>query len=85
MVNRMTSSRLQGRRAFITGAGGGLTAEIARAFSREGALLVLAGKTLARVQVVADGIAAAGGSAQAVSLDVQDVAAVAACVTAAHA
>jgi NAD(P)-dependent dehydrogenase (short-subunit alcohol dehydrogenase family) len=85
MVNRMTSGRLEGRRAFVTGAGGGLAAEIARAFSREGALLVLAGKTLARVQTVADEIAAHGGSAHAVSLDVQDAGAVATCVSAAHA
>lgn len=68
----------------MTGAGGGLAAEIARAFSREGALLVLAGRTLARVQVVAEEIVASGGSAHAVSLDVQDAAAVATCVTAAQ-
>jgi NAD(P)-dependent dehydrogenase (short-subunit alcohol dehydrogenase family) len=84
MLNRMTSGRLQGGRAFVTGAGGGLTAEIARAFAREGALLVLAGKTLARVQRVADEIVAAGGAAHAVSLDVQDAAAVAEQVGAAH-
>jgi NAD(P)-dependent dehydrogenase (short-subunit alcohol dehydrogenase family) len=85
MINRMTSGRLQGGRAFITGAGGGLSAEIARAFAREGALLVLAGKTLARVARVADEIVASGGSAHAVSLDVQDAAAVAEHVSAAHA
>jgi NAD(P)-dependent dehydrogenase (short-subunit alcohol dehydrogenase family) len=85
MLNRMTSGRLQGGRAFITGAGGGLTAEIARAFAREGALLVLAGKTLARVERVAAEIVAAGGSARAVSLDVQDAAEVAERVSAAHA
>jgi NAD(P)-dependent dehydrogenase (short-subunit alcohol dehydrogenase family) len=85
MINRMTSGRLQGGRAFITGAGGGLTAEIAHAFAREGALLVLAGKTLARVARVADEIVASGGSAHAVSLDVQDAAAVAEHVSAAHA
>jgi 3-oxoacyl-[acyl-carrier protein] reductase len=85
MINRMTSGRLQGGRAFITGAGGGLTAEIARAFAREGALLVLAGKTLARVARVADEIVASGGSAHAVSLDVRDAAAVAEHVNATHA
>jgi NAD(P)-dependent dehydrogenase (short-subunit alcohol dehydrogenase family) len=85
MLNRMTSGRLQGGRAFITGAGGGLTAEIARAFAREGALLVLAGKTLARVERVAEEIVGAGGSAQAVSLDVQDAVAVVERVSAAHA
>jgi NAD(P)-dependent dehydrogenase (short-subunit alcohol dehydrogenase family) len=85
MINRMTSGRLQGGRAFITGAGGGLTAEIARAFAREGALLVLAGKTLARVAHVADEIVASGGSAHAVSLDVRDAVAVAEHVSGAHA
>jgi NAD(P)-dependent dehydrogenase (short-subunit alcohol dehydrogenase family) len=84
IIDRMTHDRLKGRRAFVTGAGGGLTAEIAREFSRQGAALVLAGRTLERVQAVAEEIAAGGGTAHAVALDVQDARAVAACVRKAH-
>jgi NAD(P)-dependent dehydrogenase (short-subunit alcohol dehydrogenase family) len=84
MVNRMSLNRLKGRRAFVTGAGGGLAAQIARAFADEGAALVLAGRTVGRVQAVADEITAAGGIADAVSLDVRDAEAVEACVRAAH-
>jgi len=78
MVNRM-SNRLGGKRAFLTGAGGGLVGAIARAFAAEGAELVLAGRTLSRVQPVA-----ADCGAAAVELDVADAGAVAAAVAAAR-
>ena len=84
MVNRMSAERLKSRRGFVTGAGGGLTAEIARHLAAEGAALVLAGRTVDRVQAVADEIAAAGGVADAVALDVRDAGAVEAAVRAAH-
>jgi len=53
MVNRMSDGRLAGKRVFLTGAGGGLVAAIARAFAAEGATQVLAGRTLAKVEAVA--------------------------------
>src|SRR4051812_49427757 len=84
MVNRMTCKRLEGRRAFLTGAGGGLTAEIARQLAAEGAHVVLAGRTLQRLQAVAEDINTSGGVAHAVALDVRDAGAVDACVRAAH-
>ena len=80
----MSSGRLEGKRAFLTGAGGGLVAEIARAFAAEGAELVLAGRTPANVQSVADEISAGGGTAFAVELDVADADAVQAAVESAH-
>jgi len=80
MVNRMSSGRLEGKRVFSTGAGGGLVAAIARAFAAEGAVQVLAGRTLERVEAVASGLE----RADAVQLDVADSAAVAAAVAAAH-
>ncbi len=73
------SKRLAGKRALLTGAGGGLVAEIARVYAAEGAELVLAGRTLAKVEAVA---VACG--ATAIELDVADSAAVATAVTAAH-
>jgi NAD(P)-dependent dehydrogenase (short-subunit alcohol dehydrogenase family) len=80
MINRMSSGRLDGKRVFLTGAGGGLVAAIARAYAAEGAVQVLAGRTLSRVQAVADGL----DNAEAVQLDVADSSAVRAAVEAAH-
>jgi NAD(P)-dependent dehydrogenase (short-subunit alcohol dehydrogenase family) len=80
MVNRMSERRLDGKRVFLTGAGGGLVAAIARAFAAEGAVQVLAGRTPERVEAVASGLE----QADAVQLDVADSAAVAAAVTDAH-
>lgn len=80
MVNRMSEGRLDGKRVLLTGAGGGLVAAIARAFAAEGAVQVLAGRTLERVKAVASGLE----QAKAVQLDVADSAAVEAAVTSAH-
>ena len=76
----MSSGRLDGKRVFLTGAGGGLVAAIARAFTAEGAAQVLAGRTLERVEAVASGLE----RTEAVQLDVADSAAVEAAVGAAH-
>jgi NAD(P)-dependent dehydrogenase (short-subunit alcohol dehydrogenase family) len=80
MVNRMSEGRLDGKRVLLTGAGGGLVAAIARAFAAEGAVQVLAGRTLERVEAVASGLE----RAEAVRLDVADSAAVEAAVASAH-
>lgn len=80
MINRMSAGRLDGKRVFLTGAGGGLVAAIARAYAAEGATQVLAGRTLERVQKVAGELDAA----EAVQLDVSDASAVRAAVEAAH-
>ena len=80
MINRMSTGRLDGKRVFLTGAGGGLVAAIARAYAAEGATQVLAGRTLGRVQEVAGELDAA----EAVQLDVSDASAVQAAVEAAH-
>jgi NAD(P)-dependent dehydrogenase (short-subunit alcohol dehydrogenase family) len=80
MINRMSAGRLNGKRVFLTGAGGGLVAAIARAYAAEGATEVLAGRTLERVQEVAGELDAA----EAVQLDVSDASAVQAAVEAAH-
>jgi NAD(P)-dependent dehydrogenase (short-subunit alcohol dehydrogenase family) len=44
--------RLDGRRALVTGASGGLGAAVARAFAAEGARLVLAGRDAERLETV---------------------------------
>lgn len=55
---------LAGKTAVIYGAGGAIGGEVTRAFAREGARLFLAGRTLARVQAVADGLRGLGEAAQ---------------------
>jgi 3-oxoacyl-[acyl-carrier protein] reductase len=55
--------RLVGRRALVTGSSSGIGAEIARMLGREGARVVVQGRSIERAQVVASEIAAAGGRA----------------------
>jgi 3-oxoacyl-[acyl-carrier protein] reductase len=67
---------LERKRAVIYGAGGAIGAAVARAFAREGARVFLAGRTRARVESVAGGIATVGGVAEAAEVDALDETAV---------
>jgi 3-oxoacyl-[acyl-carrier protein] reductase len=58
--------------AVIHGAGGAIGGEVARTFAREGAKVFLTGRTPATVETVAHEIVAAGGEAEAASLDALD-------------
>jgi 3-oxoacyl-[acyl-carrier protein] reductase len=63
--------RVRDKVAIVTGASGGLGAEIAKALSREGAHVVaLAGRNLEAAERVAEEITAGGGRAVAGSIDV---------------
>lgn len=64
--------RLQGRVAFVTGAGSGIGRAGARAMAAEGATVVVTDRDGAAAAEVAAAIAAAGGRAEAVALDVTD-------------
>jgi NAD(P)-dependent dehydrogenase (short-subunit alcohol dehydrogenase family) len=66
---------LEGKNAVIYGAGG-LGAGVARTFAREGARVFLAGRTREPLEALVADIAAAGGTAEAMVLDVRDEAAV---------
>ena len=71
----MSFGGFEGRRAFVTGAGSGIGAAVARRLHAEGAELVLADMALDRVQGVASELGSERVSA--VQLDVRDEAAVA--------
>jgi 3-oxoacyl-[acyl-carrier protein] reductase len=72
--------KLDGRVAIVTGAASGIGRGIAEAFGEEGAAVAVADKNEEGAQTVAEGIAARGGRAIAVHVDVTDEALVAAMV-----
>lgn len=69
---------LDGKTAWVTGAGGGIGEASARALAEAGARVVLTGRRQAELDRVAAGIEAAGGLAEVAPLDVADAAACAA-------
>ncbi|WEL57773.1 SDR family NAD(P)-dependent oxidoreductase [Pseudomonas kermanshahensis] len=66
------STRLQGKIAFITGAGSGIGAATARRLAEEGATVVLCGRNLKPLEAVASAIREAGGQAESSVADVSD-------------
>jgi NAD(P)-dependent dehydrogenase (short-subunit alcohol dehydrogenase family) len=70
------SFRLDGKRAFVTGAGRGIGLAAAAALADAGAHVVLAARTSSEIEAAAEAIRARGGSAEAVTLDVMDLDAV---------
>jgi 3-oxoacyl-[acyl-carrier protein] reductase len=63
---------LTGRQALVTGAANGIGAQTARRFAGAGASVICADIDEVGARATADGIAAAGGAASAVGLDVAD-------------
>jgi NAD(P)-dependent dehydrogenase (short-subunit alcohol dehydrogenase family) len=70
--------QLDGKTAIITGAGTGIGKGIARALAREGAQLILAGRTPATLESTAEELRAAGAQPYVIPTDVTDEAQVAA-------
>lgn len=68
----MTQARLQGKVAFVTGAGTGIGAATAIRFAQEGATVVICGRRKEPLDAVVAHITAAGGRAEAVQADVSD-------------
>jgi NAD(P)-dependent dehydrogenase (short-subunit alcohol dehydrogenase family) len=63
---------LKNKNAIVYGAGGAVGSTVARAFAREGARVFLAGRTLGKVDAIANAIVQGGGSAEAAQLDATD-------------
>jgi len=63
---------LKDKNAVVYGAGGRIGSAVARAFARDGAKVFLAGRTLAKLEAVAEEISAAGGRAEAADVDALD-------------
>jgi NAD(P)-dependent dehydrogenase (short-subunit alcohol dehydrogenase family) len=70
------SFRLDGRRALVTGGGRGIGLAAASALAAAGAHVTLAARTKAEIEAAAAAIRARGDKADALTLDVTDVAAV---------
>lgn len=62
-----TSRRLEGKVAIITGAGQGIGEAIARAYAREGAKVIITGRTQSKLDEVASKITADGGVVRALN------------------
>lgn len=67
---------LKDKNAIVYGAAGAMGGAVARAYARAGARVFLAGRTLATLDAVADGIRAAGGLAETAVVDAQNQASV---------
>lgn len=76
VLPRTPSFRLDGRRALVTGAGGGIGLAAAAALAEAGAAVTLVARTEATVETGAEAIRQAGGTAEAAVLDATDIAAV---------
>jgi NAD(P)-dependent dehydrogenase (short-subunit alcohol dehydrogenase family) len=70
------SGQLDGKNAIIYGAAGGIGSGVARAFARDGARVVLVGRTQETLDALAEQIKDAGGAAEVAVLDATDEAAV---------
>ena len=79
---RTPSLRLDGRRALVTGGGRGLGVAAAAALAQAGAKVFPTARSLGEIEAVVDAIRGDGGDAQAIGLDVTDVAAVRNCLAA---
>ncbi len=67
-----TNDTLEGRAALITGGGTGIGLEIATAYARLGAAVMLVGRNEGRVQAAVETLSAAGGQAAACKCDVRN-------------
>lgn len=74
---RTPSLRLDGRRALVTGAGRGIGLALAAGLAEAGAFVTLVARSRDEIEAGAEAIRANGGSAEAATLDVTDLASIA--------
>ncbi|MGE0563051.1 MAG: SDR family NAD(P)-dependent oxidoreductase [Pseudolabrys sp.] len=79
-LTKAASFRLDGKRALVTGAGRGIGLTAASALAESGAQVTLAARTTKEIEEAADAIRKRGQKAEALTLDVTDIAAVRAAV-----
>jgi NAD(P)-dependent dehydrogenase (short-subunit alcohol dehydrogenase family) len=79
---RTPSFRLDSKRALVTGASSGIGLGAAVALAEAGAEVTLVARRLGELEVIRDAIRAQGGQAEALALDITDLAATAAAVAA---
>ena len=79
IADALNHFRLDGRVVLVTGATSGLGTHFAQLLASVGARVAVAARRADKLQAVVDGVAAAGGQARALSLDVSDAASVRAC------
>ena len=80
MSLQMPDFRIDGKRALVTGAGRGIGLAISRAFAAAGAKVTLCARSTAEIEAAAEELRAAGHCAEALALDVTDIAGFAAAV-----
>jgi NAD(P)-dependent dehydrogenase (short-subunit alcohol dehydrogenase family) len=74
-LTKTTSFRLDGKRALVTGAGRGIGLTAASALAAAGAHVTLAARTRSEIEEAAEALRARGDHAEALALDVTDIAA----------
>jgi len=84
MTSVFQAGQLKDKVALVTGGGSGINLAIAERFAEHGAKLALIGRTQAKLDAAAEGIAGKGGTALGFAADVRDYAALSAAIASAR-
>src|SRR4026208_977176 len=84
MTSVFQAGQLKDKVALVTGGGSGINLAIAERFAEHGAKLALIGRTQAKLDAAAEGIAGKGGTALGFAADVRDYTALSAAIASAR-